>query len=113
MKSEKWLKKWDDFRHQKNKYLEKASKIIKRKCLVKRLLGLIYISKIFKALTINFKIWHQKNIRKFNNFFLAIKFKIRYKNRFQKNFGKDFKIRLQKYIQRGLVFNKILFDKTG
>lgn len=57
-----------------------------------------------KAITINYKIWHQRNISKFNNFFLAIKFKIRYKNKFQKNYGKDFKIRLQKYIQRGLTF---------
>ena len=50
--------------------------------MIKRFLGFIFISKIFKALTKNFEIWHQKNIRLFNNFFLAIKFKIRYKLRF-------------------------------
>ncbi len=50
--------------------------------MVKRFLGLMFVSKIFKALTVNYKIWHQKNIRKFNNFFLAIKFKIRYKIKF-------------------------------
>lgn len=103
-KTMQWLHKWDDFRDQKNKYLDFMSALMKHRNLIKRWIAWIQTWKIMKTFIVNYEIWHHRNIAKFNRTFLAIKFKIRFRLRFQRKFGFVYKIRQQKVVNRVLTF---------
>lgn len=77
---------------------------MKHRNLIKRWIIWIRTSQIFRCLISNYLVWHQRNIFKINQMFLAIKFKIRFRLKFEKQFGSTFHERQRRLIRRAFNF---------
>lgn len=70
-----------------------ASALIKKRAMVKRLIGMIQVNAIIKHCCSNYLIWKDHNMVKMTHMFLAIRFKIRFRKNFYDKYGYDFKQR--------------------
>lgn len=59
---------------------------------------------IIKTFCENFKVWFERNQRRMNGLFLAIKFKIRFKMKFYKKYGFEYKPRIINTMRRHFSF---------
>ena len=99
-----WLNKWDEFRHVKAQYVEKALLILKNK---RRLINLITIMKakqIIMGIKDNFAKLLEWNMNKLNEILIAIKLKVRYQRRYTRWYGEHMEFRNLNYIRRIITF---------
>lgn len=97
------LNRWDQYRKTRQTFIDKAIQLIKAKKRTQVYIALMKQSQILSGLTKNYILYKNHCLRRINNFFLAIKFKVRFRLNFCKRFGTVYDQRIQKYLRRHLT----------
>ena len=104
LKSMQWLNKWDEYRHIKAQYVEKALTVLKNKRRLISLITLMKTQQIVLGIKESFAKLLEYNMRKLNEILIAIKLKVRYQRRYGRWYGDDIEVRNRNYIRRILTF---------
>ena len=81
------LKKWDEFRVQKNRYLDIVSSILKSRARVKILVGYVYLNKIMPLFAHHFQKERQYQYTYLTKLFMAIRLKSKFYRKFKDRYG--------------------------
>lgn len=103
MKSVQWLNKWENFRHEKGEYVQRALGILKKKRRVINVLTLMAMQIMVNGIIENYKVRWEYYQKKYAAIFIAIKFQVNFRSRHKRIYGKTFEGRLRNIARRGIT----------